>query len=66
MESHLLQMRGLKRQVGTMLFHLRLSHLLQMRGLKRNAAGNGEWMNASHLLQMRGLKLRYRNSILPT
>ena len=33
-ESHLLQMRGLKRKSDLQLFFKRLSHLLQMRGLK--------------------------------
>ena len=33
-ESHLLQMRGLKRKLDLQLFFKRLSHLLQMRGLK--------------------------------
>ena len=35
MESHLLQMRGLKRFCFGSCRHVRLSHLLQMRGLKR-------------------------------
>ena len=35
MESHLLQMRGLKLQQFFNLKHLSKSHLLQMRGLKR-------------------------------
>ena len=34
MESHLLQMRGLKLQLFSNLKHLSKSHLLQMRGLK--------------------------------
>ena len=34
MESHLLQMRGLKQCNGDYLLHLHESHLLQMRGLK--------------------------------
>ena len=35
MESHLLQMRGLKLTIPRNLTMLALSHLLQMRGLKR-------------------------------
>ena len=34
MESHLLQMRGLKLNVRHSSIHDRMSHLLQMRGLK--------------------------------
>ena len=34
MESHLLQMRGLKHKAIHLLFYNRRSHLLQMRGLK--------------------------------
>ena len=34
MESHLLQMRGLKREIGDIKSSLKWSHLLQMRGLK--------------------------------
>ena len=34
MESHLLQMRGLKRRIHIGNFQGLLSHLLQMRGLK--------------------------------
>ena len=34
MESHLLQMRGLKRSISLNIFCLSQSHLLQMRGLK--------------------------------
>ena len=56
MESHLLQMRGLKLTIQKERIITSVSHLLQMRGLKRikgyiNASGN-----RSHLLQMRGLK----------
>ena len=39
MESHLLQMRGLKQKVQMRIVDLRKSHLLQMRGLKQE----GEW-----------------------
>ena len=39
MESHLLQMRGLKRKLDLQLFFKRLSHLLQMRGLKPSPGG---------------------------
>ena len=35
MESHLLQMRGLKRGSNERLVYCGQSHLLQMRGLKR-------------------------------
>ena len=35
MESHLLQMRGLKHKYGNIRNYYRESHLLQMRGLKR-------------------------------
>ena len=35
MESHLLQMRGLKRERDYLKSHLSESHLLQMRGLKQ-------------------------------
>ena len=35
MESHLLQMRGLKRVYYSSLLSTTVSHLLQMRGLKR-------------------------------
>ena len=38
MESHLLQMRGLKHFDCTAQLPISRSHLLQMRGLKRNAA----------------------------
>ena len=38
MESHLLQMRGLKLKLMTLTSMLILSHLLQMRGLKQGAA----------------------------
>ena len=34
MESHLLQMRGLKLRVNLSIQYLVMSHLLQMRGLK--------------------------------
>ena len=34
MESHLLQMRGLKLKVKRLILYLAMSHLLQMRGLK--------------------------------
>ena len=37
MESHLLQMRGLKLKVKRLILYLAMSHLLQMRGLKPKA-----------------------------
>ena len=56
MESHLLQMRGLK-QCGIFYFALlRKSHLLQMRGLKQLYLQSHLRTAKSHLLQMRGLK----------
>ena len=61
MESHLLQMRGLK--LSKMLLSLvrALSHLLQMRGLKHRDAAVFKLQQESHLLQMRGLKqVRHR------
>ena len=57
MESHLLQMRGLKRKLDLQLFFKRLSHLLQMRGLKLSDGNLKDGLTVSHLLQMRGLKL---------
>ena len=65
MESHLLQMRGLKLHFQDIRFLVRMSHLLQMRGLKR------EWIllwnstRKSHLLQMRGLKPPLENQPFP-
>ena len=56
MESHLLQMRGLKLQLFFNLKHLSKSHLLQMRGLKLLVVINLMMLLTSHLLQMRGLK----------
>ena len=57
MESHLLQMRGLK-QNGTYPYTVtKSSHLLQMRGLKPNFMEYFVPYVQSHLLQMRGLKL---------
>ena len=56
MESHLLQMRGLK-LLGEGIGIIRLwSHLLQMRGLKPIASLMAITGKSSHLLQMRGLK----------
>ena len=56
MESHLLQMRGLK-QILTRLKGLNSrSHLLQMRGLKPEQVVIINIWPESHLLQMRGLK----------
>ena len=56
MESHLLQMRGLKPVLLPILLNTWLSHLLQMRGLKRYLACGEYGSKTSHLLQMRGLK----------
>ena len=61
MESHLLQMRGLKPE--TMKYFCMteaMSHLLQMRGLKPDFL-NGFKQIGSHLLQMRGLKHKLIN-----
>ena len=55
--SHLLQMRGLKRNTRNNPFVLNGSHLLQMRGLKPCKKNHGTDSTRSHLLQMRGLKL---------
>ena len=62
MESHLLQMRGLKLAFISTNRAKKTSHLLQMRGLKpwSNTDNDREYM--SHLLQMRGLKL---NILIP-
>ena len=57
MESHLLQMRGLKHKWSNQQEEQRLSHLLQMRGLKLKARKRERDHLTSHLLQMRGLKL---------
>ena len=57
MESHLLQMRGLKLLVLISAKSVLLSHLLQMRGLKPKNEFGYETLRKSHLLQMRGLKL---------
>ena len=56
MESHLLQMRGLKHDIGHDLRRDGRSHLLQMRGLKPNGQYTVVASYESHLLQMRGLK----------
>ena len=57
MESHLLQMRGLKHFSHLIFIHRFASHLLQMRGLKLNNRRFDLECEESHLLQMRGLKL---------
>mgnify|MGYP003286451921 CR=1 FL=1 len=57
MESHLLQMRGLKLYLIDTVVPAMKSHLLQMRGLKLLTRTQEFFRNASHLLQMRGLKL---------
>ena len=56
MESHLLQMRGLKLYTRFFIAHLDKSHLLQMRGLKPDYVKVIILTPESHLLQMRGLK----------
>ena len=56
MESHLLQMRGLKLLCKLTLRVSLLSHLLQMRGLKPLFEQCSQQLYRSHLLQMRGLK----------
>ena len=56
MESHLLQMRGLKLKNGIKRIWKGQSHLLQMRGLKPRWSGVFTRKVLSHLLQMRGLK----------
>ena len=63
MESHLLQMRGLKPCIGDEQDRRSSSHLLQMRGLKLLQASIKFNTHMSHLLQMRGLK-RDRNRII--
>ena len=58
MESHLLQMRGLKQSISQLQFFCcSMSHLLQMRGLKQSTNYLNPTISESHLLQMRGLKL---------
>ena len=56
MESHLLQMRGLKLYQPYKHSCSYKSHLLQMRGLKQFKDQTNIFGQASHLLQMRGLK----------
>ena len=58
MESHLLQMRGLKQKHAEPINSCILSHLLQMRGLKLPDQHVRLECTKSHLLQMRGLKRR--------
>ena len=60
LKSHLLQMRGLKRNTRNNPFILNGSHLLQMRGLKRDRNRIIAGTKSSHLLQMRGLKPKRR------
>ena len=57
MESHLLQMRGLKHFWDDFSLRHVKSHLLQMRGLKQAYSEGKSLDTVSHLLQMRGLKL---------
>ena len=56
MESHLLQMRGLKHLSSVSNRFDKRSHLLQMRGLKHQKMIAQRQHGESHLLQMRGLK----------
>ena len=56
LESHLLQMRGLKLELICTTLQTIWSHLLQMRGLKLYRTGILHFKGKSHLLQMRGLK----------
>ena len=56
MESHLLQMRGLKLNNRRFDLECEESHLLQMRGLKQAFESGKDLDTVSHLLQMRGLK----------
>ena len=58
MESHLLQMRGLKPEGTSSNGCKGKSHLLQMRGLKLCSRSWPVAAWSSHLLQMRGLKHR--------
>ena len=60
MESHLLQMRGLKQRRNTIDLRDHRSHLLQMRGLKPAILFVEMFVAKSHLLQMRGLKHPYQ------
>ena len=60
-ESHLLQMRGLKREYIPPTVSNIKSHLLQMRGLKPYQNYSEGYSKRSHLLQMRGLKRHYLN-----
>ena len=67
MESHLLQMRGLKPETRSAAQGaFTLSHLLQMRGLKQAFESGKDLNTVSHLLQMRGLKQKkdLQNGIL--
>ena len=65
MESHLLQMRGLKLPTSDeRRCRAAASHLLQMRGLKPSLLHVSFSYRLSHLLQMRGLKLGHITDIL--
>ena len=64
MESHLLQMRGLKQDRIDRQVIAKESHLLQMRGLKLIVYRRCFYLERSHLLQMRGLKLFGKNLLL--
>ena len=61
LQSHLLQMRGLKHRDAAVFKLQQESHLLQMRGLKLKAQVSETWSRTSHLLQMRGLKHKWLN-----
>ena len=60
LQSHLLQMRGLKHRDAAVFKLQQESHLLQMRGLKLKFKRFFGVKAGSHLLQMRGLKLKAR------
>ena len=62
MESHLLQMRGLKHGRSNGINKPKKSHLLQMRGLKQKRCATCTRTQESHLLQMRGLKLELQKA----
>ncbi len=65
MESHLLQMRGLKQNRALSPPLALKSHLLQMRGLKLQGPFAGLGIDESHLLQMRGLKHTHEHKPQP-
>ena len=56
MQSHLLQMRGLKRKSDLQLFFKRLVASFTDAWIETKKEGEVTSLNRSHLLQMRGLK----------